>query len=41
MSSSLTQRHEETVDAILDWWKMQQLGQLKAGIWQTGVQGKL
>jgi hypothetical protein len=37
----LLQRHDEIVETILEWWQVQQRGQLKSGIWQTGIQGKL
>jgi len=38
---NFTGHRDETVDTILEWWQMQQRGQLKSGIWKTGIQGKL
>jgi len=38
---NFTSQQDETVDIILEWWQMQQCGQLQSGIWNTGVLGKL
>jgi len=38
---NFTERQDETVDTILEWWQMQQRGQLKSGIWKTGIRVKL
>ncbi|THH17003.1 hypothetical protein EW146_g3725 [Bondarzewia mesenterica] len=35
------QQYDEVVDTILEWWDMHQRGQLRTGIWQTGIRGKL
>lgn len=40
-NSTFIQRQDEAVDTILEWLQMQQTRQLKSGIWNTGVRGKL
>ncbi|KDQ62034.1 hypothetical protein JAAARDRAFT_203257 [Jaapia argillacea MUCL 33604] len=38
---NFTNRQDEVVDAIIDWWGTVQRGEVVTGIFQTGVRGKL
>ncbi|TFK39083.1 ectomycorrhiza-regulated esterase [Crucibulum laeve] len=38
---NFTGRQDEVVDAILQWWEARRQGEIKTGIWQTGIRGKL
>lgn len=38
---NFTGRADEVVETILEWWAAKQRGDLKSGIWNTGVRGKL
>jgi len=38
---NFTGRQDEVVDTILDWWGKHRRGELKTGVWMTGIQGKL
>ncbi|THH17273.1 hypothetical protein EW146_g3504 [Bondarzewia mesenterica] len=38
---NFTGQYDEVVDTVLEWWDMHQRGQLRTGIWQTGIRGKL
>lgn len=38
---NFTQHRDEVVEVILKWWDKLQSGQLKSGVWETGVRGKL
>lgn len=36
-----TNRHEDLINTILDWWNFRQKGELVTGIWIPGVKNKL
>ncbi|KAG1743187.1 ectomycorrhiza-regulated esterase [Suillus paluster] len=38
---NFTNRQDEVVNCILEWWDALNQGRLKTGIWMTGVRGKL
>ena len=38
---NFTGRQDDVVDAIMQWWDVRQRGDLKTGIWVTGIKGKL
>lgn len=38
---NFTGRQDEIVDTILEWWQLCERGDLKTGVWRTGVRGKL
>jgi len=38
---NFTGRQDEVVDNILDWWQQRERRELKTGVWQTGIRGKL
>jgi uncharacterized protein len=40
---NFTGRQDEVVDTILEWWDKRQRGELKTGVWLTGIRlgGKL
>lgn len=38
---NFTGRQDEVTDTIIEWWGARAIGDLKTGIWNTGVRGKL
>ncbi|EPQ54786.1 ectomycorrhiza-regulated esterase [Gloeophyllum trabeum ATCC 11539] len=38
---NFTGRQDDIVDTILEWWQLCERGDLKTGVWRTGVRGKL
>ncbi|ETW82132.1 Esterase/lipase/thioesterase [Heterobasidion irregulare TC 32-1] len=39
--SAIAQKHDEVIQTILAWWEMRTRGELRTGVWQTGIRGKL
>ena len=38
---TIAQKHDKVIQTILEWWEMRTRGELRTGVWQTGIRGKL
>lgn len=38
---NFTGRADEVVEIVQEWWKLCEAGELKTGVWNTGIRGKL